>query len=90
MFSSQVKCTYVRYCNVLKRTNMWLKRTNIQLICSLIKQKRTDKRTNMQNIRFKKPKRPVDEQIFGIRGMKWVCMWLKRTNILILDSSYKQ
>lgn len=53
---------------------MWLKRTNIQLICSLIEQKRTDKRTNMQNICFKKPKRPVDEQIFGIRRMKWVCM----------------
>lgn len=90
MFSSQVKCTCVRYCNVLKRTNMWLKRTNIQFICFLIEQKRTDKRTNMQNICFKKPKRPVDEQIFGIRRMKWVCMWLKRTNILIMRSSYKQ
>ena len=56
---------------------------------SLIEQKRTDKRTNMQNICFKKPKRPVDEQMFGIRKMKWVYMWLKRTNILILDSSYK-
>lgn len=58
-------------------------------MCSLIKQKRTDKRTNMQNICFKKLKRPVDEQIFGIRKMKWMCIWLKRTNILILDSSYK-
>ena len=58
-------------------------------MCSLIKQKRTDKRTNMQNICLKKLKRPVDEQIFGIRRMKWACMWLKRTNILILDSSYK-
>ena len=26
----------------------------------------------MQNICFKKLKRPVDEQIFGIRRMKWV------------------
>ena len=69
---------------------MWLKRTNIQLICSLIEQKRTDKRTNMQNICFKKLKRPVDEQIFRIKRMKWACMWLKRTNILILDLSYKQ
>ena len=69
---------------------MWLKRTNIQLICSLIKQKRTDKRTNMQNIWFKKPKRPADEQIFGIRRMKWMCMWLKRTNILIICSVHKQ
>ena len=34
----------------------------------------------MQNICFKKLKRPVDEQIFGIRRIKWVCMWLKRTN----------
>lgn len=68
---------------------MWLKRTNIQLICSLIEQKRTDKRTNMQNICFKKLKRPVDEQIFRIRRMKWMCIWLKRTNILILDSNYK-
>ena len=49
---------------------MWLKRTNIQLICSSIEQKRTDKRTNMQNICFKKPKRPVDEQIFRIRRIK--------------------
>ena len=57
---------------------MWLKRTNIQLICSLIEQKRTDKKTNMQNIYFKKLKRPVDEQIFGIRRMKWVYMWLKK------------
>ena len=81
MFSSQVKCTCVRYCNILKRINMWLKRTNIQLICSLIKQKRTDKRINIQNICFKKPKRPVDEQIFGMRRMEWACMWLKRTNI---------
>ena len=69
---------------------MWLKRTNIQLMCSLIEQKGINKRTNMQNICFKKLKRPVDEQIFGIRRMKWVCMWLKRTNIQILDSSYKQ
>ena len=69
---------------------MWLKRTNIQLMCSLIEQKRTDKKTNMQNICFKKPKRPVDEQIFGIRRIKWKYMWLKRTNIQILDSSYKQ
>ena len=69
---------------------MWLKRTNIQLICSLIEQKRTDKRTNMQDICFKKPKRPVDEQIFGIRRMKWMCMWLKRTNILIICLVHKQ
>ena len=90
MFSSQIKCACVRYCNVLKRTNMWLKRTNIQLICSLIEQKRTNKRTNMQNICFKKPKRPVNEQIFRIRRIKWKFMWLKRTNILIMHSGYKQ
>ena len=69
---------------------MWLKRTNIQLICSLIEQKRTDKRTNMQNICFKKLKRPVDEQIFKIRKMEWMYMWLKRTNIQIMRSGYKQ
>lgn len=47
---------------------MWLKRTNIQLMCSLIEQKRTDKRTNMQNICFEKPKRPLGEQIFGTKN----------------------
>ena len=69
---------------------MWLKRTNIQFMCSLIKQKGTNKRTNMQNICFKKLKRPVDEQIFGIKRMKWMYMWLKRTNILIMRSGHKQ
>ena len=69
---------------------MWLKRTNIGFMRSLIEQKRTDKRTNMQNICFKKLKRPVDEQIFGIRRIKWACMWLKRTNILIMHSVHKQ
>lgn len=59
-------------------------------MCSLIEQKGINKRTNMQNICFKKLKRPVDEQIFGIRRIKWACMWQKRTNIQILDSSYKQ
>ena len=32
------------------------------------KVKRTDKRTNMQNICFKKPKRPLGEQIFGTKN----------------------
>ena len=32
----------------------------------------------MQNICFKKLKRPVDEQIFRIRRMKWMYTWLKK------------
>ena len=37
-------------------------------MCSLIEQKRIDKRTNMQNICFEKPKRPLNEQIFRAKN----------------------
>ena len=41
--------------------------------------KRTNKRTNMQNICFEKPKRPLDEQIFGTKN-KDISMYVAKKN----------